>query len=394
MAGRLAKKRTIYLDHAAGTPVRIEVMAAMKPYFSARYGNPSALYGEGVVAHEALETARATIARIIHAQPENLIFTGGGTESCNLAVLGTARRHSAQGKHIITTAIEHHAVLNSCQALEREGFEVTYLTPDSEGRISVEEVRAALRPNTILVSVMMANNEIGTIEPVAEIGKMLVRERKENATAYPYFHTDACQAAGYLPLDVEKLHVDLMTVNAGKMYGPKGVGLLYVRAGIELEPLMYGGGQEMHRRSGTENVPGIVGFARAFELADREAARETKRVTTLASFFVKELQKRFSVTVNGPAVGSERLPNNINVSFPHIEAETLLLYLDRYGIMAATGSACTARAVDTSHVLRAIGLSPDAAKGSVRFTLGRESKRNDVNYVIAVLKKVLLLLKP
>jgi cysteine desulfurase len=384
------KNLLIYLDHAATTPLRPEVLRAMKPYLTKWYGNASALYSQGVEAHTAIESARKTIANFIHTNDDSIIFTSGGTESCNMAVLGTARKHRLQGNHIITTAVEHHAVLNACKQLERESFEVTYLPVDQYGFVTVEQVKKALRPTTILVSIMYVNNEIGTIEPIADIGKLLLRVRKESGGVYPYFHTDACQAAQYLELDVEKLHVDLVTLNSGKMYGPKGVGCLYVRRGVSFEPLMYGGSQENHLRPGTENVAGIVGFATAFALARKEAKKESVRQRKLCEVFFKSLTKSVpGVILNGPEISEFRVPNNLNITIPGIEAETLLLYLDRYGIMASTGSACTVRAVDTSHVLRAIGRTGAEAKGSVRFTVGRNILFPDIARVVKNFQNIL-----
>lgn len=382
-------KKEIYLDHAATTPLRPEVFLAMKPYLTKWYGNASALYSQGVEAYAVLKKSRKIIADLLHATGESILFTSGGTESCNMAILGVARAHRSGGKHIITTAIEHHAVLNACKKLEEEGFEVTYLPVDEHGFITADQVKKALRSDTILISIMYVNNEIGTIEPLVDIGKMLLRFRKERQSAYPYFHTDACQAAQYLELDVEKLHVDLMTLNSGKVYGPKGVGCLYVRRSVTLEPLMYGGSQENYLRPGTENVAGIVGFAKAFELVRKEAKKESSRQRKLCQYFFRLLAKSVpDVGLNGPEIGEKRVPNNLNITLSGIEAETLLLYLDRYGIMASTGSACTTRSVDTSHVLRAIGRTDKEAKGSVRFTVGKKITKDDLVKVSVILKKI------
>ncbi len=384
------KKLLIYLDHAATTPLRPEVLHTMKPYLTKWYGNASALYSQGVEAYSAIESARETIANLIHTNGDSIIFTSGGTESCNMAVLGTARKHRGQGNHVITTAVEHHAVLNACKQLEREGFEVTYLPVDQYGFVTVDQVKKVLRPTTILISIMYVNNEIGTIEPIAEIGKLLLRMRKESGSVYPYFHTDACQAAQYLELDVEKLHVDLMTLNSGKIYGPKGVGCLYVRRGVTFEPLMYGGSQENHLRPGTENVAGIVGFETAFTLARKEAKKESVRQRKLCEAFFKALTKSVpGVILNGPDISEFRVPNNLNITIPGIEAETLLLYLDRYGIMASTGSACTVRSVDTSHVLKAIGRTDAEAKGSVRFTVGKDILFSNIKHGVSIIRNTI-----
>lgn len=383
-------KKTVYLDHAATTPLRSEVFLAMKPYLTKQYGNASALYSQGTAAQAAVEEARETTAQLLHTTDDTIIFTSGGTESCNLAMLGLSRAHRKQGNHIITSVIEHHAVLNACHQLEREGFVVTYIPVDAQGLVRPEAVRQAMRPDTILISIMTANNEIGSIEPVAEIGKQILRWRKEQGSVYPFFHSDACQAAPYLELDVEKLHVDLLSLNSGKIYGPKGVGCLYVRRGIALEPLWYGGSQERGIRPGTENVAGIVGFARAFELARRDAKKESRRQRALSEKWYQMLQKIFpSIILNGPDFGEDRLPNNVNITLPGIEAETFLLYLDRYGIMAATGSACTARSTDSSHVLNAIGRTESEAKGSLRFTLGNETTLAQLRYTSVICKMLL-----
>jgi cysteine desulfurase len=384
--------KSVYLDHAATTPLRPEVLLAMKPFLAQQFGNPSSLYSLGVGASRAIEQARATIAKCLQAHPDEIIFTSGGTESCNLAVLGAARALKDKGRHIITTNFEHHAVLNSCKALEQEGFTVTYLPVDSQGFISVDQVKKALRPDTILVSIMYANNEIGTILPLAEIGKMMLRYRKERGTVFPYFHSDACQALNYLDCSVEHLHVDLLSLNAGKIYGPKGTGCLFKRRDVVLQPLMYGGSQESYLRPGTENVVGIVGFGKAVELVLKEQEKEVKRLSKLTEYLYLSLKKALPHGIfNGPEIGQNRLANNINFTIPGMEAETILLYLDRHGIMASTGSACTVRSVDTSHVLKAIGRTDAEAKGSLRFTLGKATKKEDISYAKAKLEQILKL---
>ncbi|MBI5794441.1 cysteine desulfurase [Candidatus Uhrbacteria bacterium] len=378
-------KREVYLDHAATTPMLPEVLEAMLPYLQNQFGNPSSFHSLGKNAKDAVDDARQTIAEILHAREDEIFFTSGGTESDNLAVLGYARKNQDQGKHLITTKLEHHAVLESMMHLERkEGFEVTYLEPDRDGLVNVSQVEAALRPDTILVSIMYVNNEIGTIEPIAQIGNMIQKWREAHKRPVLKFHTDACQASEYLPLDVEKLHVDMLTLNGSKMYGPKGIGLLYVKRGIKLQPLQFGGAQERAIRSGTENVAGIIGMGKALTIAQADREAETKRLLPLRESLVHGIQSRITKTrLNGHP--SQRLPNNVNVSFMDIEGEALILYLDEAGIYASTGSACTSASLDPSHVILSLGLPYEVAHGSIRFTLGRSTTMEDIEYVIATL---------
>ena len=390
------KKRLVYLDHAATTYVDPEVKKTMDPFFSDIFGNPSGLYNKGLEANSYLNDARRKVAEILRALPDNIIFTGGGTESDNLAIFGVARKHQNQGKHIITTKIEHHAVLHPCEQLEKEGFSVTYLEPDSEGFISPKKIRAAMTPETILVSVMYANNEIGTVEPIAEIGKEILKWRKEKNTVFPYFHTDACQAAGALELDTEKLHVDLMTLNGSKIYGPKGVGVLYKRRNVDIQPIILGGGQEFNLRSGTENLAGIMGLAKALELSQNNRSDENIRLFNLRNYLWEQIQSKIGkLKLNGPMLehSSLRLPNNLNVSFLDIEGEALLLYLDNYGICCSTGSACTSTSLEPSHVLTACGLPYEYSHGSLRFTLGKISTKEDVDYVMEYLPGIVAKLR-
>ncbi len=415
-------KKQIYLDHAATTPVRSEVLKAMLPYFTKNFGNASAIHTVGQIANGALNDARRTIAGIIHALPDNIIFTSGGTESNNLAIFGVTKavlnltlpsplwrrgfdasssftNEEAGGGlargHIITTAIEHDSVLRPFGHLAKQGWDVTFVPVDKHGRVNPQDVIRAIRPETVLISVMYANNEIGTIEPIADIGRMILRYRKKHNTQHPYFHTDACQAAGYLDLDVEKLHIDLMTINASKIYGPKGVGLLYVRRGVKLEPLMFGGSQEHALRPGTENVAGIVGLGIALALSQKETYRdkEIRRLRQLSEYFWKELQKKIpGVKFNGPEIGEDRLPNNLNVEFPEIEGETLLLYLNEAGIMCSTSSACGLESSEPSHVLQAIGCNTSSMRSSVRFTLGQGTTKDEINYTVRTIAKLQSLL--
>ncbi len=388
------KKKIVYLDHAATTPVDPAVLKAMQPFFSQHYGNPSALYKEGLTANGALNDARRSVAEILRTQPDCVTFTSGGTESNNMAILGIARAHAKQGKHIITTATEHHAVLYPLEQLYKEGFEITVLPVDKDGFVQPQEVMKAIRHDTILISVMYANNEIGTIQPIAEIGRQLLRLRKEKGRAFPFFHTDAAQAAGYLELDVEKLHVDLMTINGGKIYGPKGTGLLYVRRGVSLQPIMFGGNQERGQRAGTENIPGVVGLAKALELVQKNKSKEVKKEQTLLDLFWKSLQKKIKdVSLNGPVIGENRLPNNLNVTFNDVDGEALVIYLDSLGIMAATGSACTAVSREPSHVLKAIGKSESEILASVRLTIGHSTSKQDVAQTIQAVETAIRLIR-
>lgn len=388
------KIRRVYLDHAATTPVDLKVLAEMKPYFSEKFGNPSALYGWGREAQKAVSEARKKIAGLIHALPENVVFVSGGSEANNLAILGLARVHEKKGKHIISIGIEHHAALKPLNELKRQGFEITFVPINKEGLASAEAVLKAIRPDTILITIMFANNEMGAIQPIAEIGRGILRYRKEKNTPYPYFHSDACQAAGYLDLDVEKTHLDLMSVNGSKIYGPKGIGFLYLRRGVKLQPIIFGGGQEKGLRAGTENVPGIVGLAKALEIVQTNKEKESSRERALTVELWQKIQKEIpNVRFNGPAIGENRLPNNLNVSFHGVEGEALLLYLDEVGVMCSTGSACTSESLEPSHVLKSMGLSDEAAHGSLRFTFGRENVAADVDYVIKYLPAIVKMLK-
>ncbi len=380
--------RTVYLDHAAATPLDKGVLKAMESH-NKQFANPSALYADSVNEKRTIEDVREQLASALTAQPDTIYFTGSGTESANMAMFGIARAHEGHGKHIIVSAIEHPAVLEPAKQLERERFEVTYLSVDEQGSVSVDEFKEALREDTILVSIMYANNEIGTIQPIADIGRELLKWRKETGNRYPYFHSDACQATNYLELAVEKLHVDLMTINASKIYGPKGVGALYVRRNVEIEPIIVGGGQEDGFRSGTENVVGIVGFGTAIEKAMQLRELEATRAQGLTQYFWDTLLKEIDgVSLNGPEIGDNRLPNNVNVTFEGVEAEALVLYLDQYGIMCATGSACASAKDRMSHVLEACGKSSDQIAGSVRFTIGRDTTKKDIEYVVKYLKEI------
>jgi len=384
-------KKKVYLDHAATTPVDSRVLRAMLPYFDRISGNAGSLHEPGREAKAGMYYARKTVADILNCQPEEIIFTGSGTESDNMAILGTARANKKFGNHIITSNIEHHAVSHPCQELEKEGFLVSFLEIDKMGILPLTFLEKEITDKTILVSVIMANNEIGTIQPIKEIGEIIKKVRLERAKKglkVPIiFHTDACQAAGYLDLDVQKLGVDLLTLNGGKIYGPKGVGALFVRRGTKIDPIIFGGGQEGGLRSGTENTAGIVGLAKALEFANKERKKEVLRQTRLRDYFIKELLLKISrVVLNGHP--KKRLPNNVNVSILDVEGEAMLLWLDKYGISASTGSACNSQSLEPSHVILALGRSYEYAHGSLRFSLGRKTTKADIDYVLKVLPKI------
>ncbi len=383
--------RLVYLDHAATTPVRPEALEAMLPYFSERYGNPSSIYRLAQDARKGVDGARASVARILGCRPAEVIFTSGGSESNNTAIKGVAFASRQWGNHIVTSAVEHHAVLHTCQFLEKFGFDVTYLPVDAQGLVSPADLEAALTDRTVLVSIMYANNEIGTVQPVAELASV-VRQRGKALGRGIAFHTDAVQAPGSLDLDVDRLGVDLLSLSAHKFYGPKGCGVLYIRRGTPLLPQQQGGSQERYRRAGTENTPGIVGTARALELAVEEQAAESRRLTNLRDRLLSGLMERVPrARLNGhPEL---RLPNNVNVSFESVEGEAVLLGLDFAGVCASSGSACTSASLEPSHVLSALGLPADIAHASLRLTLGRENTEEDVDYVLATLPDIVARLR-
>lgn len=375
--------KTIYLDNSATTPVDKRVVEAMLPYFNEIYGNPGSMHSEGLSGLEALEESREKVAKILNCSPEEIIFTGSGTESINMAIKGVAHFYNKKmkkGNHIITQKTEHHAVLDTCDFLEKEGYEITYLNVDRFGMVNPKEVEAAIKENTILVSIMYANNEIGTIQPLHEISDICKKKKV-------LFHTDACQAAGYLNLNVKELGVDLLSLNGSKVYGPKGVGLLYKKRGVMLTPLLHGGGQENRLRSGTENIPSIVGFAKALELAEEEKPFEVGRITQLRNKLIDGILKTIPKTfLNGHP--NMRLPNNVNVTVLDIEGEAALLYMDKEGICASTGSACTSKTLDPSHVILALGMPYEAAHGSLRFTLGRSTTEEGIDKLLEILPKI------
>ncbi len=377
--------RRIYLDHAATTPTHPEVVKAMLPYFTDVFGNPSSIYFCGQEAKEAIEEARVKVADLIGARDEEIVFTSGGTEADNFALEGVAFANGKKGKHIITSAIEHHAVIETGRFLETRGFSVTYLPLDGYGLVDPDDVRKAITDKTILISIMHANNEVGTIEPIAEIGKIA----KE---AEIYFHTDAVQTTGHTPVNVDELGVDLLSMSAHKLYGPKGIGALYIRKGIKLTPFMHGGEQEKGRRASTENVPGIVGFSRAAELAQQEMSEEVERLTYLRDKLVNGLLERIDHTrLNGHPV--KRLPNNVNMSIDFVEGESMCLNLDLEGICVSTGSACSSSSTKPSHVLLAIGIPPEQAYGSLRLTLGKWTTEEEIDRVLEVLPRIVAKLR-
>lgn len=372
--------RFIYMDHAATTPVRQEVLDAMLPYFSQKFGNASSIYSLGRESKKAIEEAREKTAFALGAQSREIFFTGSGTEADNWAIKGIAYANRQKGNHIITTAIEHHAILHTCQYLESDGFEVTYLPVNEFGLVTPEQVKSAIRQNTILISIMFANNEIGTIQPIAEIGKIA----KEKGV---YFHTDAVQAVGNVHIDVDKMNIDLLSLSSHKFYGPKGIGALYIRKGTKLTSFMHGGAQERGRRASTENVTAIVGLGKAIELASKNIDEYNNKLLALRDHAIDEIQKNIPfVRLNGDRYS--RLPGNVNFSFEFIEGESLLLMLDMKGIAASSGSACTSGSLDPSHVLLAIGLPHEIAHGSLRLTFGNENTKEELDYVLEVIPAI------
>ena len=367
-------KTKLYFDNAATTPVREEVLQEILPYFREYYGNASSVYAIAKESKKALEKARAQVAAAINAQPEEIYFTAGGSESDNTALRGVAEAYASKGNHIITTKIEHHAILHTAEYLEKHGAEVTYLNVDEYGKISLEELEKAIRPETVLISVMFANNEIGTIQPIKEIGEIA---RKHGVL----FHTDAVQAVGHVPIDVEKMHIDLLSMSGHKLGAPKGIGALYIRKGVKVEPLIFGGAQEKKQRAGTENIPGIVGIGKAAELAVAEMEATTAKLVALRDKLIKGILENIPYSrLNGHP--TDRLPGNCNISFSYIEGESLLLLLDALGIAASSGSACTSGSLDPSHVLLAIGLPHETAHGSLRLTMDRDNTEEEVDFIL------------
>ena len=373
--------KNVYMDYAATTFVKPEVLEEMMPYFTEKFGNPSSFYEVSRITSKAIDDAREKVAKAINSQTSEIYFTGGGSEADNWAIKGIASAYKNKGNHIITSKIEHHAVLHTCEYLEKQGYKVTYLDVDSEGFVNPEDVKNAITDKTILVSIMFANNEIGTIEPIKEIGA-ICREKKV------LFHTDAVQAIGNIPVDVEDMNIDLLSLAGHKIYGPKGIGALYIKKGIRIHNLIHGGGQERGRRAGTENIASIVGLGKAIELATENLEEHMNKLTILRNRLFEGLLKVPHTTINGP-MGDTRLPGNVNVKFRFIEGEGILLSLDFEGISASSGSACTSGSLDPSHVLLAIGICHERAHGSLRLTLGDSTTEEDVDYVIETVPPII-----
>ena len=374
--------KTTYMDYSATTYVKPEVLDAMMPFFTEKFGNPSSFYGISRETKMAVDNARAQVAKAINCDPNEVYFTGGGSEADNWAIKGIATAHMKKGNHIITTKIEHHAVLHTCEFLEKFGFEVTYLDVNEEGFVDLKQLEEAITDKTILVSIMFANNEIGTIQPIKEIGA-LCREKKV------LFHTDAVQAVGSVPVDVKEMNIDLLSLAGHKLYGPKGIGALYIRRGVRIDNLIHGGGQERGRRAGTENIPGVVGLGKAIEIATENIEENRARLTVLRDKLIDGILERIPYArLNGPR-GDKRLPGNSNISFEFIEGDSILLSLDFEGICASSGSACTSGSLDPSHVLLAIGLPHEKAHGSLRTTLGAASTEEDVEKLLNELPPII-----
>ncbi len=378
-------KKTIYLDNAATTKTRPEVVEAMLPYFTEYYGNPSSVYEFATPSKKAIAEARETIAKSLGAKTNEIYFTAGGSESDNWAIKATAEAYESKGKHIITSKIEHHAVLHTCEYLEKRGFEITYLDVDENGTVKLDELKKAIRPDTILISIMFANNEIGTIQPIKEIGEIA----KEHGII---FHTDAVQAYAHVPINVDEYHIDMLSVSGHKFNGPKGIGFLYIRTGLKLRSFIHGGSQERKRRGGTENVPGIVGMGKAVEIAMANLAERTAYEVELRDYLINRVLSEVPyVRLNGHR--TNRLPNNANFAFQFIEGESLLIMLDMQGICGSSGSACTSGSLDPSHVLLAIGLPHEIAHGSLRLTLSEETTKEDIDFTVDNIKKIVSFLR-
>lgn len=372
--------RRIYMDNSATTPVRQEVIEKMGEYYNTTFGNPSSVHHFGREAKKGLDKARGQVATVIGAEDEEIIFTSCGTEADNIAIIGSARANRNKGKHVITTKIEHHAVLHSCEQLEKEGFEVTYLGVDSEGMVDINELEKAIREDTILITMMHINNEVGTILPIKKVGEIAHKHGI-------LFHVDAVQSFAKVPIDVNEMNIDMLSASGHKIYGPKGIGCLYLRKGTKVNPIIFGGAQERKISPGTENAPGIIGFGLAAELASKEMEQETDRLTALRDKLINGLLEKIpDVKVNGPR--KERLAGNVNVGFKYVEGESLLLMLDLKGIAASSGSACTSGSLDPSHVLLAMGISHEIAQGSLRLSLGKYNTEEDIDYCLEVLPEI------
>ncbi len=373
--------RKVYLDYSATTPTDPRVVEEMIPYFTEHFGNPSSIYSTGLEAKDAIEHAREQVAHLINAEPKELIFTSGGTESDNWALIATAHRLQHKGKHIITSAIEHHAILHSCEYLAKEGFDITYVGVDHDGLVDPAEVEAAIRPDTILISIMYVNNEVGSVQPITEIGAIA----KKHGVL---FHTDAVQALGNVPIDVKTMNIDMMSMSSHKIYGPKGIGAIYIRSGVNLPTYIHGGAQERKKRAGTENVPGIVGFGKAAELACQNFNTHVAHVSKLRDHFIDRVLNEIPYTYfNGSK--DHRHPGNANITFEYVEGESILLYLDFAGVSCSSGSACSSRSLQPSHVLTAMGIPVELIHGSIRFTFGNPTTMEDVDYTVDKLKGII-----
>lgn len=377
--------RNVYLDYSATTPVKDQVLQEMIPYFTEKFGNPSSLYDKGLESKDAVTHAREQVAELINAKPSEIFFTAGGTEADNWAVFGTAEKLKAKGNHIITTKVEHHAMLHSCAALEKDGFEVTYLDIDKDGFVDLKQLEDSITDKTILISIMLVNNEIGTIQPIKEAAAIAKKHKV-------LFHTDAVQGLGNVPIDVRDMGVDMMSLSSHKIYGPKGVGALYIRKGVSIANYMYGGAQENRKRAGTENIPGIVGFGKAAELAKANFDNHVKHCSQLRDYLKDRIINEIPDTfVNGTM--EHRHPGNLNVTFEYIEGEAILLLLNQFGISVSTGSACSSASLEPSHVLSALGVPVEMIHGTVRFTVGDFTTKEDIDYVVDNLKTVVAKLR-
>ena len=384
------KMRRIYLDYASTTPINPMILKSMLPYFDMKYSNPSSMYESGRMAKGIIEESRKKIAKCINSKSDEIIFTGSGTEADNLAILGIAKAYRDRGNHIIISSIEHKAILEPAKQLEKEGFEITVIPVDKKGTIDIKQIIASIKKETILISIMYANNEIGTIEPIKDLALALKGYRGVNTL--PLLHTDACQAAGYLSIDTDRLGIDLMTLNSSKIYGPKGIGMLYKRSEIKINPIISGGEQERNQRAGTENIALIHGFAEALVKACDNKEKEVKRLSELQKYFIEELQKKIpDIKINGHI--KNRLPNNIHISIPSVEGESMLLMLDSIGVEVSTGSACSTFDLKPSHVLLAIHQDEEIIHGSIRFTMGKYTDKKDLDYVLKVFPPIVERLK-
>ncbi len=382
----------IYLDYSATTPTDSAVLKRMIPYFDNKYGNPSSMHTSGRLANQVIRNCKTRISQVLNCSPSEIIFTGSGTESDNLALIGIARAYRNYGNHIIISTIEHKAVLEATSLLKNEGFDISFVTVDKDGLVNLEELKKLINDKTILISIMYANNEIGTIQPIRKISDLISEYRNKRSSEFPFFHTDACQAGGYLEINAKNLGVDLMTLNSSKIYGPKGIGILFKKESIRIKPIIVGGEQENNIRAGTESLPLMVGLTEALIMSDKIRHKESERLGFLRDYFISKLKAKIpELIVNGHRV--LRLPNNVHISIPNIEGESMLLMMDKYGIEASTGSACSSYDLKPSHVLLAIGQTAEFAHGSIRFSMGRKTKKKDIDYVLSIFPNIVSRLK-